>query len=56
MMNIWNIGSKESLGGKSRDSIYAKLRLKGLAIFLRLLGEDDFESSCPETKFHTITS
>ena len=27
-MNIWNIGSKESLGIKFEDSIFAKLHLK----------------------------
>ena len=47
MMNIRNLGSKVSVGIKSKDDIYAKLHLK--LFFNRiLLNRNGFKSSCPE--------
>ena len=55
MMNMKNLGSKESLGVKFKDAISAELCLKlRLEMFIILLSQDG-ESDCPEKKFQTIT-
>ena len=53
MMNIRNLGSKESLGVKFKESACAKLYLKlwfesDWNIFVRLLSQDGFKSDSPE--------
>ena len=56
MMNIENLGSKESLGVKFKNDICIKLCLSyGLeATGLSLLRQDGSASNCQETKFQTI--
>ena len=55
MMNIQNLGSKESLRVKFKDGICAKLCLKlwfeSDWHFVIFPSQDGFESDCPETKF-----
>ena len=52
MMNIRNLGSKESARVKSKAGICAKLclrsGLKATGIFVILLSQDGFESDSPE--------
>ena len=55
MMNVRNLGSKESLGVKFKDGICTELCLKATGIFVKLLSQDGFENDCPEIEFQTIT-
>ena len=55
MMNIQNVGSKESVGVKFKDSICAKLYLKlwlesDCNIFVILQSQDGFKSDSPQRK------
>ena len=55
MMNIRNLGSKESTGVKFKQSICAKLYLQlwfesDCNIFVILLSQDGFKSNSPERK------
>ena len=54
MMNMKNLGSKESLGVKFKDAICAEFCLK-LRLEMFILLSQDGESDCPEKKFQTIT-
>ena len=54
MMNIRNLGSKESLGAKFKEGIYTELCLQLWferdCFFVKLLSQDGFESDSPEKK------
>ena len=47
MINIRNLGSKESTGVTFKDGIYGKFVF---GIYVILLSHGSFESDCPETK------
>ena len=61
-MNIQNQVSKESLGVKFKDDMqyapncFENSGLTVTCISVILLGQDGFESECPEIKFQTIIS
>ena len=61
MMNIQNLGLKESLGVKLKGEIcaesYLKLLFESDCYLCNItLSQDGFERDCPETKFQTISS
>ena len=58
MMNMRNLGSKESFGVKFTyaPNCVESYGLKATGIFVVLLSQDGFESDCPETNFQTISS
>ena len=59
MMNIQNLGSKESLGVKFKEALCAKLcESSGLkaTIFVIIISQDGFESDSLGRKSQTISS
>ena len=52
MVNMRNLGSKESVEVKYEEGICAELCLKlwfeSTSIFVKLLSQDGFENNCPE--------
>ena len=59
MMNMRNLGSKESFGVKftyAPNCVESYVCLKATGIFVVLLSQDAFKSDCPETNFQTISS
>ena len=54
MMNTRNLGPKESVAVKFKESKCAefclKLCLKATGVLAKLLSQDGFESDCPERK------
>ena len=52
--NIWNLGSKESIGVTFKEGIFTELCLKlwfeGHGLFVKLQIQNGFESDCPEKK------